>query len=64
MSETLKQKADRKRRERNAEIADDLRTGDYQGAAFDQQASFFPPRGIIEKDPEAIKRLYGDKEHD
>ena len=28
-------------------------------SSFNSQASWFPPRPIIEKDPEAIKELYG-----
>jgi hypothetical protein len=28
--------------------------------SYDSQASWFPPRPTIEKDPEAIKRLYKD----
>ena len=28
--------------------------------SYDSKASWFPPRPMIEKDPEAIKRLYKD----
>jgi hypothetical protein len=30
--------------------------------AVDGKATWFPPRPLIEKDPEAIKRLYGDSQ--
>jgi len=29
--------------------------------SYDSKASWFPPRPMIEKDPEAIKRLYAAK---
>jgi hypothetical protein len=59
---TFAEKAQENRRKRNADIADGLRNGEYESAAFDSMESFFPTRPIIKKDQAAIKRLYGDKD--
>ena len=48
------------RLERAKEIAEAVKAGEYQPAAFDKMASFFPSRPKIKKDQELIKKLYGD----
>ncbi len=46
------------RKARNADIL--RRMEDNQAlSSFNSQASWFPPRPIVEKDPTAIKKLYG-----
>ncbi|MCX6128971.1 MAG: hypothetical protein NTX25_07890 [Proteobacteria bacterium] len=47
------------RRERNSELLRRMRNGD-QLASFNSQASWFPPRPIIQKDSLAIQELYGE----
>ncbi len=46
------------RREHNQELIRRMRQGDSL-TAYDSKSSWFPPRPIIEKDSEAITKLYG-----
>tara|TARA_R110000868_G_scaffold9394_4_gene46925 strand:- start:1980 stop:2162 length:183 start_codon:yes stop_codon:yes gene_type:complete len=55
-----KEQLDMERLERAKEIAEAVKAGEYQPAAFDKMASFFPSRPKIKKDQELIKKLYGD----
>ncbi len=48
------------RKARNAEILRKLDNGESI-SSFNSQSSWFPPRPVIEKDPTAVKRLYGAK---
>lgn len=46
------------RLERNSELVRRMRNGE-QLTSFNSQASWYPPRPIIEKNQEAIHKLYG-----
>lgn len=46
------------RQDRNSELVRRMRTGE-QLSSFSSQSSWFPPRPMIEKDSDAIKKLYG-----
>lgn len=46
------------RKERNSDVIRRMKNGD-QLSSFNSYSSWFPPRPIIEKDPEAVKELYG-----
>lgn len=52
----------KKQLERSQEIAREVKDGLYQPAAFNKEESWWPQRPLIEKDPEAIKKLYEHKE--
>lgn len=45
------------RKQRNEQLIRRMKAGEPLWS-YDSKASWFPPRPIIEKDPEAIKRLY------
>ncbi len=47
------------RKERNSEVVRRMRNGE-QLSSFNSQSSWFPPRPVIEKDPSALEKLYGD----
>ena len=47
------------RRERNAELLRRMKGGESL-SSFNSFASWYPPRPIIEKNGDAIARLYGD----
>lgn len=47
------------RKERNEHIVERLKNGDSL-SSFNSQASWFPPRPLVQKDLIALKRLYGD----
>ena len=47
-----------KRRKRNKDIVERMKKGDSL-SSFTNMGSHFPPRPIIDKDKEAIKKLYG-----
>ncbi len=47
------------RKSHNEELIRRMKSGEALWS-YDSQASWFPPRPTIEKDPEAIKRLYKD----
>jgi hypothetical protein len=58
---------EKKRRElRNKQLADMVRSGKNIDTSFSSFSSWFPPRPLVEKDPEAMKKLYslGDKKRD
>ncbi|MFY7927376.1 MAG: hypothetical protein ACOVS5_00765 [Oligoflexus sp.] len=46
------------RRERNSDLIRRMRNGD-QLSSFNSYSSWFPPRPIIEKDQNALEKLYG-----
>jgi hypothetical protein len=46
------------RRDRNTELLRRMRSGE-QLTSFNSNASWFPPRPIIEKDSRAIRQIYG-----
>lgn len=48
------------RKARNEQLIRRMKSGEPLWS-YDSKASWFPPRPIIEKDPEAIKRLYDGK---
>jgi hypothetical protein len=48
-----------KRKKHNEQLIRRMKSGEPLWS-YDSKASWFPPRPIIEKDPEAIKRLYQD----
>jgi hypothetical protein len=52
---------DKLRKERNKEVLDKYRRGESL-SAVPPDATFFPPRPIIRKSAEDIKRLYGEEE--
>ena len=43
----------------NREILKRMETGESL-TSFDSQSSWFPPRPVIEKDQEAVRKLYGN----
>ena len=45
------------RKQRNEQLLRRMKAGEALWS-YDSKASWFPPRPIIEKDPQAIKRLY------
>jgi hypothetical protein len=47
------------RKKHNEQLIRRMKSGEPLWS-YDSKASWFPPRPIIEKDPEAIKRLYQD----
>ncbi len=47
------------RKKHNEQLIRRMKSGEPLWS-YDSKASWFPPRPIIEKDPEAIKRLYKD----
>jgi hypothetical protein len=49
------------RKSRNEELIRRMKAGESLWS-YDSKASWFPPRPIIEKDKDAIKRLYKDSE--
>lgn len=46
------------RREQNSDLIRRMRNGESL-TSYDSSASWFPPRPVVEKDKEAIARLYG-----
>ena len=48
------------RKARNEQLIRRMKSGEPLWS-YDSKASWFPPRPIIEKDPEAIKKLYNTK---
>lgn len=46
-------------KERTKEIAEEIKDGTYVDRRTDTRESWFPNRGIIKKDQEAISKLYG-----
>lgn len=52
----------RLRREHNQDLIRRMRNGESL-TSFDSQASWYPPRPTITKDPKAIAKLYGKKAH-
>ncbi len=48
-----------KRKKHNEQLIRRMKSGEALWS-YDSKASWFPPRPIIEKDPDAIKRLYQD----
>jgi hypothetical protein len=51
------------RRDRNREVLEKYRAGDSL-ADVSPQATHFPPRPIIKKDPELVARVYGEEKPD
>lgn len=49
------------RKDRNSLLIKKMRNGENL-TSFNSVDSWFPPRPIIEKDPKAITRLYGDQD--
>ena len=47
------------RKKHNEQLIRRMKSGEPLWS-YDSKASWFPPRPMIEKDPEAIKRLYKD----
>ena len=47
------------RKQHNEQLIRRMKSGEPLWS-YDSKASWFPPRPMIEKDPEAIKRLYKD----
>ncbi len=47
------------RRERNSELVRRMRSGESL-SSFNAFSSWYPPRPVIEKDSEALHRLYGE----
>lgn len=45
------------RKQRNEQLIRRMKAGEPLWS-YDSKASWFPPRPVIEKDPQAIKRLY------
>jgi hypothetical protein len=54
----LQEQAERRRQEHNRQLLEKMVSGEPL-RAFDSQASWFPPRPVIKKDPKAIEKLYG-----
>lgn len=54
----------RKRLERSQEIADLVKKGEYLPASINTMESFWPIRKPIEKDKQAIAKLYGEEPKD
>ena len=52
---------DQLRKQRNEQLLRRMKAGESLWS-YDSKASWFPPRPVIEKDPEAIKRLYDGRE--
>lgn len=48
------------RRDRNSELLRRMRNGE-QLSSFNSYASWYPPRPTIEKDKNALEKLYGDE---
>lgn len=59
MSEKDKKNLVERRREHNRDLIRRMRNGDSL-KTVDSRASWFPPRPIIKKDPDAIRKLYKD----
>ena len=56
--EVASKELDQLRKERNQELVQKMRAGESL-SSFDSQASWFPSRPKIEKNLEAIQKLYG-----
>lgn len=46
------------RKSRNADVLKRMKEGESLNS-FDSNSSWFPPRPMVEKDPDAVKKLYG-----
>lgn len=58
----LKSRAEHARRERNARLAELAKNGKDAPPLVDRSLLFFPPRPIIKKDVEAIRKLHGESD--
>ena len=58
-SQRLAEIAKKKREQRNREIADDVKNGNYTPPRVNLQESWYPIRGKIKKDPKAVALLHG-----
>jgi hypothetical protein len=58
MQKVLDKKTVDARKEHNADLIRRMRNGENL-YSFDSAASWYPPRPVIAKDPEAVKSLYG-----
>ncbi len=47
------------RKERNKEITDAVKSGEYL-QSFNKEASWYPQRPVIKKDQSAIRKIYGE----
>ena len=54
-------KVSQDRLKRNQEIADEVKSGTFQQAAFNKEMSWFPRRPPLSKDLRALNALYGEK---
>jgi hypothetical protein len=54
-----KDELEAKRKAKNDEIIERMRAGESL-SSFDKTESWFPNRGIIKKDKDAIAKLYGE----
>ncbi len=54
-------KSDEARRQRNAALLERMKNPADNLSAYDPRATFFPPRPLIQKDREAVERLFGEK---
>ncbi|MFW7381435.1 MAG: hypothetical protein ACOH5I_21680 [Oligoflexus sp.] len=50
------------RKERNNDLIRRMQNGD-QLTSFNSYSSWYPPRPIIQKDPKAVRELYGSAPH-
>lgn len=57
------EEVEKKRKRHNEELLKRMAAGDSL-KSHDSEASWFPPRPIIEKDEVALKRLYSPKNED
>ena len=62
MNEEKRRKIKRDRDRRNKELAQSVKNGEYIPAGINLQESWFPNRGKIKKDKEAVRKLYGESD--
>ncbi|MEY4630503.1 MAG: hypothetical protein RIQ81_623 [Pseudomonadota bacterium] len=55
---SLQELSDRRRQDHNRQLLEKMASGQPLWA-FDSNASWFPPRPLVQKDPKAIEKLYG-----
>ena len=55
-----KKREEEARRERNARLTDLVKAGEPIPPLVPPEATFFPPRRVIEKDEGAIERIFGE----
>lgn len=57
METNWKKRAEEKRKQRNQEIADQIKRGEWMPAPINREMSWYPPRPNIKKDIREMNRL-------